>query len=171
MERGDVCHCVLSNSLIQEAEAVTSDPKCVKINSLFMWDINSCMDMVKGLSFMSRFPHESGRTNNCSISSVTPKSNSMKMLQNPNIGRSLTMCDKRELTSVLKFFREVFNYVFSILYFASQAFISTLLFMVEVMHLSKTSKDGTLENSLVPLVFLQKIILILYFFQIVCFFN
>lgn len=81
------------------------------------------------------------------------------------------MCGKRELTSVLKFFREVFNYVFSILYFASQAFISTLLFMVEVMHLSKTSKDGTLENSLVPLVFLQKIILILYFFQIVCFFN
>lgn len=48
MERSGVCHCVLSNSLIQEAEAVTSDPKCVKINSLFMQDTNSCMDMVKG---------------------------------------------------------------------------------------------------------------------------
>ena len=66
---------------------------------------------------MSRFPRESARTNNCTISSVTPKSNSMKMLQNPSIGRSLTMCDKRELTSVLKFFREVFNYVLSDLIF------------------------------------------------------
>ena len=45
-----MCHCALSNNLIQEAKAVTSDPKSVKINSLFMRDMDSCVDMVKGLS-------------------------------------------------------------------------------------------------------------------------
>ena len=44
-----VTACCLTISY-RRPEAVTSDPKCVKIKSLFMRDMDSCMDMVKGLS-------------------------------------------------------------------------------------------------------------------------
>lgn len=47
-------------------------------------------------------------------------SNSQIMLHEnasePHIGDFLAMCDKREAISVLKFFREVFDYVFSDLF-------------------------------------------------------
>lgn len=76
---------------------MTMDPKYANIGSLVRKNMNSCMDSAKVLVFVFLFLHESSRINlffkkkkifvdYCTYSnifSVTPKSYSIKMFQNP----------------------------------------------------------------------------------------